>query len=308
VKLLPSGLILSGDPYYSPKISLCPFSFESQRTFDRFNVSGLNLMSDLFLGHKWSFVESGKFAISVALSELSLLKDDEIWIITSSGNKYVSRCVTEEISKFCNWSMEKSSKTKAAYVIHEFGRDSRELVATVAGQGIPVIEDAAYGLLTAIMSDWTFGQADFSIFSFPKAFEMQGGGILVGGRNSRIENTTELVQSFARSASNWIMDYEEIAKLRKDNHKSLVRRVEELGLQASYALNSNEVPGVFMFDAPEKTDFDEMRRFFNSHGCESTVFYGRSSYMIPVHQKIGINQINYFMELLSSYLLTEKLT
>jgi hypothetical protein len=63
-----------------------------------------------------------------------------------------------------------------------------------------------------------------------------------------------------------------------------------------------------MFDAPEKTDFDEMRRFFNSHGCESTVFYGRSSYMIPVHQKIGINQINYFMELLSSYLLTEKLT
>lgn len=302
MKLLTSGAILNGDPYYSPRISLCPFSFESQKKFDKFNKSGLSLMTDLFQGHEWSFVESGKYAISVALSKLSLLEDDEIWIITSSGNNYVSRCVTEEISKICNWSMQKSAKTRAAYVIHEFGRDSRKLVNTVAGTGIPVVEDAAYGLLTALKSEWTFGQADFTIFSFPKAFEMQAGGILVGSQTPKSERDTELVQSISRAASNWIVDYQEISLVRQDNHKALVSRVFDLGLKPSYSLSSMEVPGVFMFDLPEKVDLNEMKLFFNSHGCESTVFYGRHAYMIPVHQKIGVKQIEYFVDLLDFFI------
>ena len=301
MKLLPSGFILNGDPYYSPKISLCPFSFESRKKFDRFNKTGLNIMSDLFQGHEWGFVESGKFAISVALSKLSLLKDDEIWIITSSGNNYVSRCVTEEISKFCNWSMQKSGKTRAAYVIHEFGRDSRQLVESLVGTGMPVIEDAAYGLLTALKSDWTFGQADFTIFSFPKAFEMQSGGILVGSKTSKSEIDTELVQSISRAASNWIVDYQGISLVRQDNHKALTRNVCYLGLKPSYSLSSKEVPGIFMFDVPEKVDLNEIKIFFNSHGCESTVFYGHRAYVIPVHQNIGVKQIEYFVELLNYF-------
>ena len=308
MKLLSSGLIINGDPYYSPKISLCPFSFISRREFHQINKSGLDLIGDLLSGQKWSFVESGKYAISIILNELSLDKDDEIWIITSTGNRYVSKCVTDEIAKICNWSMKKSDKTKAIYIIHEFGRDSRELVNEFAGLGIPIIEDAAYGLLTALMANWTFGQADYSIFSFPKAFEMQAGGILIGGRNHKEEIDSSLIQSVARSATNWVVDYNDISLVRQNNHKSLSQRIVELGLSPSYTFNSKEVPGVFMFDVPETINLNEMKIFFNSHGCESTVFYGRYAYMVPVHQNIGSEQIDYFIDLLSSFISNANVT
>lgn len=301
MRLLPSGLIIEGDPYYSPCISLSPFHFLSRKRFDNIDDHGMAVFESAFRESSWRFVESGKSAIAISLSQLNLNRVDEVWIQTSSGNSYVSKCVTEEISKFCNWSMRKSIKTKVIYIIHEFGRDSRELVIDAKIYGLPIIEDSAYGLLTALTKHWGFGDADFTIFSFPKAFEMQFGGILLSNNQVVTETQVELVDLVARAATNWVTNYDQISVSRIQNYRSLEQRFKSFGHQPTYTLGTNEVPGIFMFDVDESVNLVLMKEFLNAHGCESTIFYGRRSYILPVHQNLRAEHINYFAELVEYF-------
>ena len=301
MRLLPSGLVIDGDPYYSPGISLSPFHFWSRRRFDNINDHGMAIFESAFRESSWIFVESGKSAISISLSQLNLNRIDEVWIQTSSGNSYVSKCVTEEISKFCNWSIHKSIKTKAIFIIHEFGRDTRELVIDAKIHGLPIIEDCAYGLLTALTKNWRFGDADFTILSFPKAFEMQFGGILLSNTKIVTETKIELVDLVARAATNWVTNYEQISVSRIQNYRRLEQRFKSFGYQPSYTLGTNEVPGIFMFDVDESVNLVLMKEFLNAHGCESTIFYGRHSYILPVHQNLRVEHINYFAELVEYF-------
>ena len=301
MRLLPSGLIIDGDPYYSPHISLSPFHFWSRRRFDNIDDHGMAIFESAFRESSWRFVESGKSAISISLSQLNLNRVDEVWIQTSSGNSYVSKCVTEEISKFCNWSMHKSIKTKAIYIIHEFGRDTRELVIDAKVHGLPIIEDSAYGLLTALAKNWRFGDADFSIFSFPKAFEMQFGGILLSNTNIETNTRVELLDLITRAATHWVANYKEIAESRMQNFRILEQRFRSFGHQPTYTFGRNEVPGIFMFDVDESVNLVLMKEFLNAHGCESTIFYGRSSYILPVHQNLRVEHIDYFAELVAYF-------
>lgn len=302
MKLLRSGLVVNGDPYYSPRISLSPFQFWSRIKFDDIDNYGMAIFESAFKGSLWRFVESGKSAISISLSYLDLKSADEVWIQTSSGNSYVSKCVTEEISKFCKWSMHKSQQTKAIYIIHEFGRHTRELVIDAKSHGLPIIEDFAYGLLTALAKQWRFGDADFTIFSFPKAFEMQFGGALLSNNEITVNAQVELMDLVARAASHWVTSYEKISLSRTQNHKKLEQRFKSFGINSTFTFGNKEVPGVFMFDVDNSVNLEIMKKFLNAHGCESTIFYGRSSCILPVHQNIREEHIDYFAELVECFI------
>lgn len=302
MKLLSSGYVVNGDPYYSPSISLSPFSALSQRTFGAISDRGLSVLEELFVDTPWIFVESGRSAIELAICDLGLRADDEVWIQTSSGNSYVSRCVTETISKFCGWSMSQSSKTKAIYIIHEFGRDSRALVDKALRTALPVIEDAAYGLLTAMASRWMFDRANYTIFSFPKAFEMQFGGVLVSPRRLIEQPNSELVDSAARAATNWITSSVEISRIRRSNFQRLNQTLGSFGCGAKFEIGDNEVPGVFMCKIDPNINLPQLKDFLNLHGCESTIFYGEPACILPVHQNIGADQIEYIGDLLHFFL------
>jgi len=302
MKLLSSGYVVNGDHYYSPWISLSPFSALSQRSFGSVNDQGLRIIEGLFVDSHWIFVESGRSAIELAIHDLRLTNSDEVWIRTSSGNSYVSRCVTDTISRFCGWSMSQSSKTKAVYIIHEFGRDSRVLLDNVAELGLPVIEDAAYGLLTAMSARWKFDRADYTIFSFPKAFEMQFGGVLVSPRRLIKGLDSELVEAAARAATNWITSYVEISRIRRSNFQTLNQTLGPLGCGARFELGDNEVPGAFICNIDSNTNLPQLKDFLNLHGCESTIFYGEQACILPVHQNIGVDQIEYIGDLLHFFL------
>jgi hypothetical protein len=301
VKLSRAGLVINGDPFYSPKIGISPFSLSSPKNPQSIDAKGIDKLNQIFQSSAWTFTESGKSAIDLALNSLSLERDDEVWIQTSSGNSYVSRCVTQKISNYCNWSMEKSAKTKVIYFIHDFGRDGSQQIEHLRVTGMPIIEDAAYGLITAKEGKWDFSRSEFLLFSFPKVFEMQFGGILCG-TGVRKTQSGELVNFVARGASKWILSSEDIFTRRRHIYSLLKLEFEKLGFTASYALAEHENPGVFMFETDREMQLDDLKIFFNEHGCESSVFYGRSSYFVPVHQQLDENLIKYFADVLLAFI------
>jgi len=301
MKLSRLGLVIHGDPYYSPKIGISPFDLKSQRIFDGPNQAGRKVFQTVFGGVEWNFTESGKSAIEMALLSMNLTREDEVWIQTSSGNLYVSRCVTEKIGQFCEWSMEFSDNTRLLYFIHDFGIDGSARLAELRLEGLPVIEDAAYGLLTAVESNWDLERSDYILFSFPKVFEMQFGGLLCGSVKSNF-NDSELLDIVEKNACHWILQKDEIFSRRRLNFDLIKEEFVNQGFHNSYELNQCENPGVFMFEVGQKLPLDSLKLFFNLHGCESSVFYGRNSFFLPTHQNLDIQTINYMGDLLKFFI------
>ena len=115
--------VINPDPYLLPSYRISPFS--TQDVAFNNNLPDNDLIDDYFNerfeGHKFYYTFNGRAALSLALSYYSLAKEDVVTIFTTSGNYYISKCVTDTISHFCGWSREIQDRTRLILVNHEFG-------------------------------------------------------------------------------------------------------------------------------------------------------------------------------------------
>src|SRR5947208_6862819 len=99
------GYVIEPESFWRPAYRISPFntSFISRNhLLIRNGEIHRELISNYF-GELYTPCQSGKQAIYLALSQYGLKPDDEVWIITTSGNRYISRCVTKEIETICKW-------------------------------------------------------------------------------------------------------------------------------------------------------------------------------------------------------------
>ena len=300
--------VLNPDPYLLPSYRISPFS-TSDITFNN-NLPVSNLIDDYFKdrfgGHEYHYTLNGREAINHALSYYHLQKDDTVTILTTSGNSYISRCVTTEVEKFCRWSRYIDSSTRLVLVNHEFGYPFQGL-AELKKKGIPVVEDCAHSFFSLDMGNNTGKLGDFTIYSFPKMFPIQLGGLLVQNLAVGIDYPSTPNDGFIRYMKNamsyYIDFYESLIAKRIENYKILRDLFNELGFSERFVLEDGIVPGVFMFNAGEiNIDLDELKRHFWAQGIQCSVFYGENSFFIPVHQRLTSDDAEYFYEVMKLFL------
>ena len=112
--------IINPDSYLLPSYRISPFRTADIANNNRllFNDKIDSYFQKRFNQRRFTYTETGRTAINLALQYYNLQKDDEVCILTSSGNFYISGCVTTEIEKFCNWSREITDDTKIILVNH----------------------------------------------------------------------------------------------------------------------------------------------------------------------------------------------
>ncbi len=128
------------------------------------------------------FTPSGRLGLDAVLSSLELEPDDEVWITNSSGQRYISPCVTCVVFNHCQPSRVLTDRTRAIVVIHEYGYPHPELLglrAVATGRGIPLIEDCVHSLDSAVDGVPLGSFGDHAIFSLSKVLPVPAGGILV---------------------------------------------------------------------------------------------------------------------------------
>jgi hypothetical protein len=108
-------------------------------------------------------------------------RHDEIAIITTSDNTYVSTCVTIPCFNYGKVSRVVTPNTKVVIVIHEYGYVKDDIEKTIASyreDGIVVVEDCAHvmGLDVGGRSVGSFG--DYALFSLSKTIPAPCGGLL----------------------------------------------------------------------------------------------------------------------------------
>jgi len=295
-----TSYFVNPDPYYTPKISIGPFNLktESQRAIE----IDPNILKTL--GTNLLFTSSGKQAIEIALETLKIHEQNTVGIITTSGNMYVSKCVTETVSKFCNWVMyDRNQNVDCLIVIHEFGvlldidsmNDLRSL-------DIPIINDFAYSFLSLYISKRLDFLNEINITSFPKCFNINFGGLIhlpnlkISADDRQIENKIldKLKDQLNSSA------IEENISARKRNREFYKINLPKHGFEVIW--NHEEIcPGVCMISPTKSTDLQELKNFLQRNGIECSVFYGKEAFFIPVHSFLSRQELEYILFMIGAF-------
>lgn len=300
--------ILHPDEYLFPSYRISPFRTRDIVLNNSYREN--NLIDEYFRqrlsDRTYIYTFNGRTAINIALSFYKLKKNDVVTILTTSGNFYISGCVTREIEKFCKWSRDFVPETKLIFVNHEFGYPYPEL-SSLQKYNIPIIEDCAASFFSADPGNSIGKVGDFIIYSLPKMFPLQIGGLLVS-KSENLDNYNtvlkpELLRYIRKVLSEYIPKRDQIINIRIKNYRELKARFETLNLPERFELQDGIVPGVFLF----RTDrFDinlaELRKHFWAHGIQSSVFYGEKAFYIPVHQALVSDDLDYFYAVMKTFL------
>lgn len=303
-----SGFVLYPDEFYSPSYRISPFRTEDVADNLRLpqSTAALEALDRRFAGRSWRYTESGKEGIALALESLALKPDDCVTILTTTSNLYISGCVTREIEKVCKWSRAMQDNTAALFVNHEFGYPYRGL-AELRRHGLPIIEDACHSYLADTPAGDMGRVGDFIVFSLPKAFPLQMGGLLSYDSSYQVQSSVqhggELEAYLTAVMSHHMPALDQAREQRRENHRRLVQHFAALGCHPRFELLANDVPGVFIFTVPEGIDLVAMKRHGLAHGIECSVFYGERAFFIPVHQRLREADLNYFHTIFSSFFL-----
>jgi DegT/DnrJ/EryC1/StrS aminotransferase family len=303
--MLVNDFVLSPDKRLLPAYRISPFK-TSDLARNRalpFSASVDEYFHRRFTSRRFIYCESGRQAIHLALAALRLDRQDVVTILTATGNLYISGCVTREIEKFCRWSREIEPRTKALLVNHEFGFPYEELRA-LRRFNVPIIEDAAHSFASNNLEQTAGNVGDFIVYSSPKFFPIQTGGLLVFNERYTIE---ELLAPSAKRyvqkvLSAHIDSVPDVAKVRRENYLALANRFQQFGCTPRFKLLQNSVPGVFMFQTPAGVDLPGLKVFVQEHGIESSVFYGEQAFFVPVHERLLPADLEYFAEVVSTFL------
>jgi|WetSurMetagenome_2_1015567.scaffolds.fasta_scaffold28228_2 hypothetical protein len=300
--------IINPDPYLLPTYRISPFTTSDIALNNSLpeDNSVKEYFIDRFGGKEFFFTYNGRQALHYALAHFKLKREDKVTVLTTTGNFYISRCVTDEIQKFCNWTRQIEPETKVILVNHEFGYPYEDL-KNLKETGIPIIEDCAHSFFS-IDKDKAIGTiGEFVIFSFPKIFPLQIGGLLL----SNIQNNElDIISMDAESQSylNRVLSFflkrkNSIIEQRLINYNILKDKFQFLGFGERFNLDDGVVPGVFMFSAGlHNIDLPKLKEFYYAHGVQCSIFYGEDSFFLPVHQALNKTDLEYFTEIIRSFL------
>src|SRR5262249_26289220 len=120
-----------------------------------------------------------RWLYNAVLASLDLKRTDEIAILTTTQDVYVSICVSVPAFNYCRIARTVTEATKVVVIIHEFGYAFPDLAARVSewrARGITIIEDCAHVVGLALDGGFVGSFGDYALFSLSKILPTPVGG------------------------------------------------------------------------------------------------------------------------------------
>ena len=247
----------------------------------------------------WMITDTGRKAITFAMRLLGVQNEHTVSILTPSHNMYISSCVTSEIEKFCTWN--RNPKGSILFINHEFGYLYPE-IEKLKSDHVPIIEDCCTTFFSQDDSKKIGLYGDYSVFSFPKFFSIQIGGLLVGngvGLNKTLENDSNVSpeeKDYILKVVGFELSREmELLEKRKEIFDYASAQFLELGFTLRFPNKNGVVPSVLLLSNNGIIhNLAEHKEFLYKHGIQNSVFYGEDAFFIPCHQQLQKGDIDYF--------------
>ncbi|OAA94206.1 DegT/DnrJ/EryC1/StrS family aminotransferase [Clostridium coskatii] len=305
--MLVNDFIMEPDEYLTPSYRISPFLTEDIIINKYLSYSDTcdEYFLDRFKNRSFCYTTNGREAINIALSKLNLKSNDCVTIFTTTNNFYISGCVTKEIEKFCKWSRKIEKNTKVIFVNHEFGFPYENLMK-LKNYNLPIIEDCAHSFNSNNIENSVGKVGDFVIFSFPKFFPIQIGGLLVYKKKYNVNFKLDFKQKnyIKKVISFYIDKIDDWSKARSKNYTYLNYALSSIGIYSRFKLKSYITPGVYMFKVSNNIDTDLLKKFLWKQGIQCSVFYKEKVMYIPVHNRLKKEDLDYFIECIKYFINT----
>lgn len=309
--------IINPDPYNTPLYRIGAFTTSGLKRNNNIDQQwgefAKNYFDNRFGKENWLITTNGREAINLAMRLLNLTPEKNVTILTPSQNLYISGCVTSTLSKYCGWDRVLSGNTFAHFVNHEFGYLYPN-IGTLLETGLPLIEDCCTTFFSQDSHKKIGLYGDYSIFSFPKFFNLQIGGLLVG-KNIGLNN--ELKSSILLSKEQLDYIYKVVGyELGQENNllakrsnifEYAVEGFQKLGFTLRFPNQIGVVPSVLLLNNNGIIkDLPSFKDFMYLQGIQNSLFYGEDAFFLPNHQYLEEDDINYFLFATEQFLLAEK--
>ena len=300
--------VVNPNEFLLPSFGITPFKTEYiaiNHLLQEDNFSQ-NYFDDRFGKENWSFTFNGREAIKIALEKYQLDKNDLVTILTTSENFYISSCVTLEIDAVCKWNREILPETKLIFVNHEFGYPHPDMERLVQ-LGLPIIEDCCTTFFSQNEAEKVGKYGDFTVYSLPKFFPIQIGGIVVSNKRelnakSQILKENE-IQYIKNVLSFNLKKQSEIIKNRKENFNYGLSLFTQLGFTERFLKNDKIVPSTMLLNNNGIIkDLNALKLYLSKNGIQSSVFYGEDAFFIPNHQSLSTIEIDFLFEIISFFI------
>jgi DegT/DnrJ/EryC1/StrS aminotransferase family len=292
--------VLFADPFNRPQFNMGPYDNAAMARNFEIAASPTAAETDWkrFFGGVGSLLltRNGREAICLALADLGLVGDDEVLIETTSGSRYVSRCVTDSIEQYCCWSRRLGGRTRAVLLIHEFGFPAR-LSSAAAAAGLPVIEDCAYALGSQNAEGTLGAIGDYVVYSLSKALPLPFGGVLkpqrpVGGASAL---SGQARRDLPRLLAHYLPGLEAACRRRRELFETYRAGFAAAGLSPLFEPGAAAVPHAFVVALPDQKRAEAIKPRLRAAGVISSVFYGGGGYFLPNHQSLSPAAIDYII-------------
>lgn len=300
--------VINPNEYLRPSIGMTPFRTED--VVENYNLSedfySIQLLDDRFGKDSWRFTYNGREAISFALSHYDLEKNDLVTILTTSENFYISSCVTLEVERVCKWNREIRPETKVILVNHEFGYPYENMDYLVS-LGIPIIEDCCTTFFSQDRKNNIGKYGDFSVYSLPKFFPIQIGGILAFNKCKLIGQESQLsdgeIQYITDVLSVYLRQKRDILIKRRENFEHGLKLFMTIGFTERFIKNEAIIPYAMLLENNNIIkDLNSFKLFMYENGIQNSIFYGEDAFFLPSHQRLDLIEIAYIYEVVCFYL------
>ncbi len=195
-------------------------------------------------------------------------------------------------------------------VIHEFGYPYKDLIKLkdeCRQSKIPIIENCAWTYGTKIDDKHEVGTiGDFAIYSLPKILPLQYGGILKGISIS----DKEIMEKYhvLDSPKNELIISQLVKYMPKINYYNRKRRnnwfylskfFSKKGFETLGDLQEGVYPAAIIVKAK---DYQKLYERYLDFGVETARYYHEESIILPIHQNITKNQLDYLCAIFSGQL------
>ena len=295
--------IANPDSYLVPTYRISPFTTSginrNQRIEESFSNLATGYFNTRFGNGNWVLTSNGREAVGLALKAINTTPLQRVSIITPSNNSYISSCVTSSIEQFCSWDRENNGDI--LFVNHEFGYLQQNM-DELSSKGLPMIEDCCTTFFSQDENNKIGTYGNYSIYSFPKFFDLQIGGLLVGegaaSKETIIQNlriTAEERAYILKVVGFELSNVSEILEKRKTNFDYATSMFAELGFSLRFPNKPSVVPSVLLMNNHGVIkDLISHKEHLVKHGIQNSIFYGEDAFFIPCHQNLTETDIDYF--------------
>ena len=249
-------------------------------------------------GDNFVFCPKAREGIVIVLKELNLQPNDVVTILTTTGSPYISGCVTKAIEQVCKWSRNIEPTTKVLFVNHEFGYSYND-VTSLKKYNLPIIEDCAHSFFTESPDIGIVG--DYVIYSLPKPFSIQLGGVIKYKDTITYKCPDDIIQYIKSALEPQIDEVNQMIDKRFENYDYYLKTLKGLGIKPYFKMKKGDVPGAFMFTWPRCKDYRKLKALMNDNGIDSSVFFGNDAYFVPVHHNVSKNEIEYICNIIKFF-------